>query len=1105
MRRLFCTCGFLTAALCLSYAARAADAIPVSLPFSVTLPGPGLLSLGVYDGGNTLIRSLAAARPVEKGRLSLTWDGTSDLGLPAAPGAYHVKGAWFPRGPRADYVMKVGTSGDPPYTLADGSGGWGANLGGPEAICTNGKELTCVFGCVEDSLTTGVQRMDFQGKILGRYNTFFGWDVRLAGAMDDTHLYLAIAALNDHRFVIGKYDIGKPRGRILVDIPAGQHVMPSGRWKGRWTTDVQGLAISGSRLYVPMKLDDKLFVVDTDTGKILATWPIPSPRGVVARGGELFVLSGSKLVRLDANGQIVGTVVDGLDDPAGLALDETGNCYAAVGGPSQQVKVFSADGHPLRTIGVKGGRPRNGRYDPHGLLDPRGVCVTPDGDLWVASPAEDFQRVSVWNARTGELKREFFNTRLSADQGRLTPDEKQMLFVNDVYSDAPGVTAYDIDLEKGTWYPAWHQDLSIEQMTEPGVLRGNDHIFDQLATVFDKQAPYLSFAGGMIRANNGKTYLYGGEFSVWIFDEKTETPTLASLVYTHRAHRLGAGSYEGDYDQGPNNWFAWSDLNGDGKMSLDEVRFTQNPPAMEKVSRLFGWELQPDLSILMLCPINRGRDVPLQWAVKRLAPREIKPDGVPVYDWSDVSDLATLQVPSYVGGDGGWKGGASTYLSQISSSAGMWDIFSEPILAPGLNLHLPGIDGDGWWASRNWRNSPMRFDARGKPAWLKLGRRAPAKAAPGEMYYPRNISADIGGDCFVDDTFAQTWLWTDAGLFLGRLYHEPYEQIHDGNGVFIESTGCYAYKINGKIYACIGDHGVFVHRVTIPALTTVDGGVIYLRPETAASAIPWDPDGPPPGKRPIYHARCIYDFDAARRGGGGDFHIRRITVDGRLDDAEWGGITPGEIKMDGKVVATVKAAFDDKNLYLAYDVTDPNGLKNAGTELPFCPFTSGSYIDFCIGRESSNPDREQNVDGDVRVIMARITGGEKPIDYQMAYYPVRKDDAGHPETIVSPAAQRHFDDISPMPGLVWAYQLKPGGYTAEVSVPMHDLRTLGIRTSEPVGFDVSIGFSNETGTVRRAAAHWAGQQEAQVVDRPGSSALLPITWGTLVFDKVIRK
>ena len=97
----------------------------------------------------------------------------------------------------------------------------------------------------------------------------------------------------------------------------------------------------------------------------------------------------------------------------------------------------------------------------------------------------------------------------------------------------------------------------------------------------------------------------------------------------------------------------------------------------------------------------------------------------------------------------------------------------------------------------------------------------------------------------------------------------------------------------------------------------------------------------------------------------------------------------------------------------------------------------------------------------------RITGGKTPSDYQMAYYPVRKDYAWHPHTIVSPAAKRHFDDIGPMPGLVWAYHLKPGGYTAEVSLPMHDLRTLGIRTSEPVGFDVSVGLANDAGTVRR--------------------------------------
>ena len=104
---------------------------------------------------------------------------------------------------------------------------------------------------------------------------------------------------------------------------------------------------------------------------------------------------------------------------------------------------------------------------------------------------------------------------------------------------------------------------------------------------------------------------------------------------------------------------------------------------------------------------------------------------MPIYNWSDLTELATLQVPSSVGGDGGWKGGAQSYLQDISSSAGRWNVFKEPILAPGLNLHLPGIDGDGWWASRNWRNSPMQFDATGKPAWLKLGRRGAGQSRAG--------------------------------------------------------------------------------------------------------------------------------------------------------------------------------------------------------------------------------------------------------------------------------------------------------------------------------------------------------------------------------------
>jgi hypothetical protein len=348
-------------------------------------------------------------------------------------------------------------------------------------------------------------------------------------------------------------------------------------------------------------------------------------------------------------------------------------------------------------------------------------------------------------------------------------------------------------------------------------------------------------------------------------------------------------------------------------------------------------------------------------------------------------------------------------------------------------------------------------------------------------------------------------------MYIGRLYHEGYEQIHDANGVFIESVASYAYKVDGQIYACIGDHGVFVHRLDMPALTEIDAGAVTLTPALAAAAKPWDPDGPTPGKRPTYSAKTIWDWDAERENAirkgdpKADFHTRTITVDGKLDEAEWGGIDPMLIKLDGQEVARVKVAFDKNTLYLAYDVSDPHGLKNVGTELPACPFTSGSYIDFCIGRDWSTPNREQNLEGDIRVILARITGAKGSSDYQMGFYPIRSRFAKNPQTITSPAAQRHFDDIAPLPGLKWACQATGTGYTAEVSVPMQSGQTLNLWPTQNIGFDASVGFANATGTVRRAAAHWAGEQEAMVVDRPGSAALLPATWGTLVFDRATRQ
>lgn len=1052
------------------------------LPVAVEVPAPGLVSIGVYDAAGTLVRSLAAAQPVEPGPLALTWDATTDLGLPAAPGEYQVRGIWFERGPQVRLAMKVGVSGEPPYVQADGLGGWGGNLGACFSVAANAQQVLAAFGCVEDNLNTGVQLMDGDGRIVRRFHTFFPWDIRLAAALTDTELYLAVASIGGKRLVLARYALDQPRGEILCDIPVTGGATAEGLWKDRWTVDVQGLAAAGGRIYVPVTTDGRLVIVDAASGRILQNLDVPEPRGVAVLGDTVFLVSGRTVLKLDREGKRLGVpVAAGLEAPTGLAVAADGTLFVADGGGAQQVKVFAPDGALRRTIGRAGGRPRNGRFEPTGLLDPRSVCLGPGQRLWVAEANEDFQRVSVWDAASGALVKEFFNTRISSGLGLLSPDRELMLFTRGVYSDVPALTAYSLDFAKGTWYPAWNLTQPLAEMSQPDVFLGNTHIYGHQATAFGGRCPYLSYTGGMLKADNGRTYLFGGDFSLYLFDAATCTAKPAALIYTHRAHRTNDGRFEGDYDQGPHHWLTWADLDGDGRMTAAECTFTENLEPMKTVTRLFTWELQPDLSFLCM-----GSD----WVVRRLRPVRVLESGVPVYDWATVETVVALPQPDLRGGDG-WKKIAYTVPWDLQPMPDGWASFAEP--AAGSRMQLGGVDGDGWWASRNWRQTPLLFDRGGQPRWLKLGRRAPGRARPGEMYYPRPCAGRAGGCVFVPDTLGQMWVWTDTGLYVGKLYREPWEKGPDADRIRVELVGAYVYEIDGKLYACAGDHGVAVHEVALPTFRPLQAQALTLPPEAAAAAVPWDPDGPLPGKRPLYTARSLHDFQAKKS-------VRAIAADGRIDAAEWAGIARAPVRHEGEEVGGVRLAFDQGFLYVAWDVAGADGLRNAGTELPLCPFVSGAYVDLCLGADWTDPDRTDSREGDVRVLLTRVpaaAGGATP--FQIAYWPI-KAGARSPQSITSPAATRTFAEIAPLPGLEFAVQDGTNGYTVEARLPW---KALGLDPGRAatVGFDTSLGFADEAGRQRVRAVHWAGETEGVVVDRPGAAALKPETWGTLVLDR----
>ncbi len=317
-------------------------------------------------------------------------------------------------------------------------------------------------------------------------------------------------------------------------------------------------------------------------GKILQTSAVPSPRGIAVKDGKIFVVSGKSVIQLDADGVVSGEpVISGLDDPAGLAFDAAGNFYIADRGSTQQSLVFSPDGKPLREIGIKGGRPRDGIYNPAGLLDPRGVCVAPDGRVWVAASAgQDFQDTTVWD-QEGKMVQGFYNMRWSSGLGRLSPDRTEMLAGFPDYSDTPGLSAYKIDWEKSTWAPSWHVTITPEMTHQDDAFIGCEH-GDGSTTAGYPRVPYLGVENGEVKGDNGKTYLVGGDFSIWLLDETTKHSKLASFLYTHRVHKNAAGIWEGDYDKGPDNWLTWADLNGDGKMSPTKSALLKTSPSFRR-------------------------------------------------------------------------------------------------------------------------------------------------------------------------------------------------------------------------------------------------------------------------------------------------------------------------------------------------------------------------------------------------------------------------------------------------------------------------------------------------------------------------------------------
>jgi len=559
---------------------------PLPLKFAYTLPEASQITIQLHDDKNMIRRILVAQGDRAAGKNVELWDGLDDQGNPLPPGAYVWKGI-FHKPITQQYRFSPNNSGVPSYGTDDGTGSWGGDEGTPQDACAfaNGALLSwsgaeAGWGIIRVNLAG---RKQWGSRSCATYLATDGARFFSAGSQGfDTSIGVHVFDLADGRPL--NFGNGKPE--ILA---------PDG---GETTTNgVTGLACAGGVLYVAYGKRDLIGVFDAGTGAVKNTWSIPSPgRLAMCPDGRLAVVCGNT-VRLIKDGPVQQVLTEHLDHPTGIAVDKEGTLYVANAGALQQVSVFSATGAYLRAIGKPGGRPRKGRYDPTGMLQPGGMACDAAGQLWVTETLDSPMRISLWSTAEGKLLNEFFGG--CGYSGWATMDP---VHPDDIYCHN---TLWKVDWAKNSCTPI----STLWRATAENMINApnaeNLHVFT---------------------AKNGKQYAWGViDYSRMLFmrDGDLFKPFAGTI-------RIAYGPYgggilypvmKGIYDRTQAGAYLWQDKNNDQCVQEDELSIS--PTGRGEAT--FNW-IDDDLNV---------------WcdAGMLFRPVRVAADGRPVYDFTKSEPL----------------------------------------------------------------------------------------------------------------------------------------------------------------------------------------------------------------------------------------------------------------------------------------------------------------------------------------------------------------------------------------------------------------------------------------------------------------------------------
>jgi len=1019
------------------------------IPIRVEVPADATrFTLAIDDEVGNRVRNLASHAEVKdylvpasaggKRIVEVPWDGRADgkwdkerslfLGDFVPAGKYTAR-VLAHSGVGVVHAGSFYNPGTPPWDTADGTGAWGYDHSSPSAVAavpSTSKTVGRVFiGWPIGECGDGLIGLNAAGEKI------WSWVRRGAGA---GHLAASVDA------VYLTFDGGKQLSRVHPD--SGKHIKFSGG-----QTDIKlpgpatGLAVHGKVLAVAIGGSGKVLLLDADTGTEKAALPVAKPGSLAftADGSHLFIISGTKLLRLPlAGGAAAEFPTPDVKKPLAVTTDATGQVYIS-DAESSVVRVLDAAGKLARTIGEAGGH-RPGAWHPNRIGNPVAIGIETGSNsvrVWVAEAGTP-RRVSVWAATDGKFAHDYTgNTRYSGSGGLLSDDVPTLGIVDGL--------AFEIDYPK-------HSAKLVEIMggaADP--VPGKTAAFGFGGADFGNGVHFLSKASGTEHAYFVEA---SGPLCKVFMKRGDRWRCVAALGRAD--HPLPAGFPKSPT---PTAVFVWNDLDDDGFLAPGELSWFD--PKIDNLLRSKGWGYRCD------------RTLTFYHSGFALKPAKFTMTGSPVYD-----PVAFEKLPGELARVSGdiYK----TRFGYVVSihDGGKYEVTDKNNVIHGLSW-LTGFDQHGvkrWAYPQYWNavhgalNAPMAM-----PGVIMGALKVTGVFPAGD----RDIIALRGN-------IGQEFLVRDDGLYVGELFTDqrmapsslpPERDPRKVLGLPINDTsvggepfnGWIGRQRDGKVRMTYGNTDVRVAEVTgLDGLRELPPAALTITPEQIVTAKAFVPKrGVADGPREATLVR------------GGAF---------RGEATETAGEPTLVIRAGRDEVARAWLRADDTALHVLVRIDDPSPWKNGGGD-PVTAFKTGDGVSVYVATAGAKAGGRRihvaPIEGKVVAVVYRPDGpDEKPFEFRSPVRGVKFPHAAVEPTVTARAT-------------ILGTAAAPRDYLLAVSVPW---ATLGVspKSGDKLTADLGVLFGDDTGRSTARRVHWSDRETNVVNDLPTEAEFAPARWGTWI-------